>query len=93
MEIISKYLTLVAVEKLECGELRVTINIDKDTKNLINIGGSLVDIKQETLGIFYYSTALHKEVQFQINETKEEYLGIIHNAVKKIIEELQTLDL
>ena len=45
MEIISKYLTLVAIEKLEQGELKVTINIDKDTKELLNINGSLINTK------------------------------------------------
>lgn len=92
MKIISKYLTLVAVENLECGELRVTINVDKDTKKLLNINGSLVDTKQEILGYFYYSTE-KQDVQFQIDEAKKEYLDIIYNAVKKIIEELETLDI
>lgn len=92
MEIISKYLTLVAIEKLEQGELKVTINIDKDTKELFNINGSLINTKQEMLGLFYYS-AKKQDIQFQIDETKKEHLDIIYNAVKKIIEELETLDI
>lgn len=90
MKIINKYLTLVATEKLECGELKLTINLDKDTKKLLNINGSLVDTKQEILGHFYYSTE-EQDVQFQIDEAKKEHLDIIYNAVKKIIEELETL--
>ena len=92
MEIISKYLTLVAIEKLEQGELKVTINIDKDTKELLNINGSLINTKQEMLGLFYYS-AKKQDIQFQIDEAKKEHLDIIYNAVKKIIEELETLDI